>query len=75
MCGGSGTDHDQIAQAELLKLKKNGQFPDETVRIKVAPVQYVNTDDYYSRCDTVEFCQEQSLLVTHLSHSGNVSDR
>jgi hypothetical protein len=25
----------QIAQAELLKLQKSGQFPDESVRIKV----------------------------------------
>jgi hypothetical protein len=33
--GGSGTFHDLFAQAELLKLQKSGQFPDEPVRIKV----------------------------------------
>ncbi len=34
--GGSGTDHWQIALTELLKMEqKRGQFPDESVRIKV----------------------------------------
>ncbi len=38
---GSGTGHSQIAQAELLKLKKSGQFSDEPVRIvKGAPIHY-----------------------------------
>jgi hypothetical protein len=32
---GSGNTHDQIALTELLNLKKNGQFPDESVRIEV----------------------------------------
>ena len=32
---GSGRVHGSIAQAELLKLQKSGQFPDEPVRIKV----------------------------------------
>ncbi len=32
--GGSGTGDGQIVQAELLKLQKSGQFPDEPVRIK-----------------------------------------
>jgi hypothetical protein len=32
--GGSGNTHDQIALTELLKLQKNGQFPDEPVRIE-----------------------------------------
>jgi hypothetical protein len=27
--GGSGTGHDEIKQAELMKLQKNGQFPDK----------------------------------------------
>jgi hypothetical protein len=31
--GGSGTVHGHVAQAELLKLQKSGQFPDEPVRI------------------------------------------
>jgi hypothetical protein len=34
--GGSGTGHwGLFPQVELLKLQENGQFPDETVRIKV----------------------------------------
>jgi hypothetical protein len=33
--GGSGRVHGHVAQAELLKLKKRGQFPDESVRITV----------------------------------------
>ncbi len=31
---GSGTVHCYISQADLLKMKKNGQFPDESVRVK-----------------------------------------
>ena len=38
----SGTGHGRIEQAELLKVQKRGQFPDESVRIKGAPVHYVN---------------------------------
>ncbi len=45
---GSGTGHGQITEAELLKMKKSGQFPDETVRIKGAPIHYVNTQKYYN---------------------------
>ena len=40
--GGSGTGHGHVAQAELLKLQKSGQFPDESVRIKGAQIHYVN---------------------------------
>ncbi len=40
-CGGSGTGHDWIAEAELLKLEKRGQFPGELVKIKVAQIHYV----------------------------------
>ena len=29
---GSGTNHGDVAQVELLKLQKIGQFPDETVK-------------------------------------------
>jgi hypothetical protein len=32
--GGSGNTHDQIALTELLKMKKNGQFPDDPVKIE-----------------------------------------
>ena len=42
MLGGSGTGHWSIALAELLKLQKSGQFADEPVRIKGAPIHYVN---------------------------------
>jgi hypothetical protein len=38
--GGSETGHGQIVQAELLKLKKSGQIPDESVKIKGAPIHY-----------------------------------
>ncbi len=31
--GGSGIVHGQVTPAELLKLQKSGQFPDESVRI------------------------------------------
>ena len=41
--GGSGTGHGQIAQAELLKLQKTGQFPDDPVRIKGSPIHCVNS--------------------------------
>ncbi len=44
--GGSGTDHGQITQDELLKLQKRGQFPDEPVRIKDTPIHYVNIQTY-----------------------------
>ena len=29
-----GTDHGDVAQAELLSLQKSGQFPDELVKIE-----------------------------------------
>ena len=32
LCVGSGTDHGDVVQAELLKMQKRGQFPDESVR-------------------------------------------
>jgi hypothetical protein len=42
----SGTDHGRIAQADLLNLHKSDQFPDDPVRIKDAPVHYVNSQTY-----------------------------
>ena len=33
---GSGNDHSYVAQAELLKLQRNDQFPDELVKIEGA---------------------------------------
>jgi hypothetical protein len=33
--GGSGTGHDHVEEDELQKLEKRGQFPDESLRIKV----------------------------------------
>ncbi len=43
----SGTGHGLIAQAELLKMQKSGQFPDEPVRIKGSQIHYVNDQTYY----------------------------
>jgi hypothetical protein len=37
--GGSATVHGWFAQAELLKLQKCGQFPDEPVKMKGAQIQ------------------------------------
>jgi hypothetical protein len=41
--GGSGTDHWYVPEVELLKLQKNGQFPDEFVRIEVAQIHDVSS--------------------------------
>ena len=38
---GSGTVHCYVAQAELLKLRKSGQFPDEPVGIKFWQIHHV----------------------------------
>ena len=38
--GGSGTCHAHVAQAEILKLQKSGQFPDEPVSIKVSQLEF-----------------------------------
>jgi hypothetical protein len=40
---GSGSIHGQIAESELLKLQKSGQFPDESVRIKDVQIRYVTS--------------------------------
>ncbi len=38
-CDGSGNDgHGHVVKTELLKLQNSGQFPDETVRIKVSRI-------------------------------------
>jgi hypothetical protein len=42
----SGTVHGWFVPAELLKLQKSGQFPDESVKIKDAEIHYVNTQTY-----------------------------
>ena len=34
LCDGNGTGHGHVVQAELLKLQKSGQFPDELVKNK-----------------------------------------
>jgi hypothetical protein len=44
--GGSGKVHCWFAQAELLKLKKSGQFPGELVRIEVSQIHYVVSQTY-----------------------------
>ncbi len=38
---GSGTGHGWIAQDELLKIQKSGQFPDELVKIEGVQIHYV----------------------------------
>jgi hypothetical protein len=45
-CDGSGTGHGHIVEAALLKLKKSGQFSDESVRIKGTQIHYVNVQTY-----------------------------
>jgi hypothetical protein len=42
----SGTGHGWIAQTELLKLQKNGQFPDELLKIEGAQIHYVVSQTY-----------------------------
>jgi hypothetical protein len=44
--GGSGTVSGWIAQAELLKLQKSGEFPDELVKTEGAQIHYVNAQTY-----------------------------
>jgi hypothetical protein len=45
------------------------------VEVELTTGRLLQKSGYYSQRDTVEFCQEQSHLVTRLGHSGNVSDR
>ena len=44
--GGSGTGHGDVPQDELLKPKKNGQFPDEPVKIEVTQIHCVTSQTY-----------------------------
>jgi hypothetical protein len=39
----SGIVHGHVVQSELLKLEKNGQFPDELVRIKGSQIHHVTS--------------------------------
>ncbi len=39
----SGTGHGNVTQVEFLNLKKDGQFPDESVRIKDSQIHYVTS--------------------------------
>ncbi len=41
--GGSGTGHDHVAQTDLLKLQKSGQFPDELVKRECAQIHCVSS--------------------------------
>jgi hypothetical protein len=43
---GSGTGHWKIAQAELLKLQKRGQFPDKLAKIEGAQIHNVVCQTY-----------------------------
>jgi hypothetical protein len=47
--GGSGTGHSYVAQAELLKLQRSGQFPDELVKIEGTQIHYVASQTSNSR--------------------------
>jgi hypothetical protein len=44
--GGSGRVHCVVVEVELLKLKKNVQFPDAPVRIKGTEIHYVTFQTY-----------------------------
>ena len=46
LCGGSGTGHGHVGQAELLKLQKSGQFPDELVKIESTQIHCVTCQTY-----------------------------
>ena len=45
---GSGPGHGHVVRVELLKMSKNGQFPDEPVRIRIKDTQihYVTYQTY-----------------------------
>ena len=43
---GSGTGHGHVAQAELLKLHKSGQFPVEIVKIEGTQIHLVSSQTY-----------------------------
>ncbi len=43
--GGSGRVHGYVAQAELLKMQKSGQFPDELVKIEDTNSQCKRPDE------------------------------
>jgi hypothetical protein len=53
--GGSGKVHCLNAQAELLKLQKSGQFPDEIEKIKVAQIHYVASQTYIAGIKEIAF--------------------
>ncbi len=38
---GGGRVHGHVPEAELLKLEKNGQFPEDPVRIKVTRIFFI----------------------------------
>ena len=48
-CGGSGTVHWSITEAEHLKLQKSFQFPDELVKIEGTQIHYVASQTSNSR--------------------------
>ena len=51
-----------IAQAELLKLQKSGQFPDESVRRKDTHIHYVKLPDVLGISVIKEITLEGRLL-------------
>ena len=46
LSGGSGTGHGHVAEVELLNLQKNGQFPDDLVKIEDAKIHCVTYQTY-----------------------------
>ena len=50
-------------QAELLKLKKSDQFPDESVKIKGVQIRYVNTHHHTTRMITKLFDHHTTRMV------------
>ena len=60
--GGGGTGHGHVAQDELLKLQKSGQFPDELVKIEGAQIHYVASEDVLPITGIKEIPLEERLL-------------
>ena len=46
LLGDSGTGHGDVPKTELLRLKKNGQFPDEIVKIEDTQIHSVSSQTY-----------------------------
>ena len=60
-CGGSGTGHRDVTQAELLKLQKSSQFTDELVKIEDTQI-HCNLPDVLPVADTKKIALGGLLL-------------